>query len=178
MLSVWVWSLLWSWWMMIWMESGMNLWWWQRCWEPKQHRGRWHLLKERGIRWRTMSGCCQKRRQIRKRIRLRRPIHIVALSSHCQVLTKTEYSARPTEYKKTVVFADMSDQNKHCFKDRHKKQRTLFSIGVPFFNRSWRFMDAYRKGLTGKAAEWAVWKQKSHRTVSQSAMMNLSAVLN
>lgn len=39
-------------------------------------------------------------------------------------------------------------------------------------------MDAYKKGLTGKAAEWAVRKQKSHRTVSQRAMMNLEAVLN
>ncbi|KAJ2990200.1 hypothetical protein NUW54_g8544 [Trametes sanguinea] len=47
-----------------------------------------------------------------------------------------------------------------------------------FFNRSWRFMDAYRKGLTGKAAEWAVRKQKSHRRVGQRAMMSIQAVLN
>lgn len=47
-----------------------------------------------------------------------------------------------------------------------------------FFNRSWRFMDAYWRGFTGKAAEWAVRKQKSHRTVSQSAMMSIEAVLN
>jgi hypothetical protein len=47
-----------------------------------------------------------------------------------------------------------------------------------FFNRSWRFMDAYRQGLTGKAAEWAVHKQKSHRQVGQQAMMALEAVLN
>ena len=57
MLSAWVWSLPWSWWMMIWTGSGMNLWRRRRCWEPKQHGGGWHLLKERGIRWRTMSGC-------------------------------------------------------------------------------------------------------------------------
>ena len=30
-----------------------------------------------------------------------------------------------------------------------------------FFNCSWRFIDAYCQGLTGKAAEWAVTKQKS-----------------
>jgi hypothetical protein len=47
-----------------------------------------------------------------------------------------------------------------------------------FFNRSWRFMDAYRRGLTGKAAEWAVRKQKSHRRVGQQAMASIESVLN
>ncbi len=47
-----------------------------------------------------------------------------------------------------------------------------------FFNRSWRFMDAYRRGLTGKAAEWAVRKQKSHRRVGQNAMRSIEAILN
>ena len=46
-----------------------------------------------------------------------------------------------------------------------------------FINRSWRFMSAYRLGLTGKAAEWAVRKQKQHRQVSQAAMMSIEAVL-
>lgn len=35
-----------------------------------------------------------------------------------------------------------------------------------FINRSWRFMSAYRIGLKGKAAEWAVRKQKGHRVGS------------
>jgi hypothetical protein len=30
------------------------------------------------------------------------------------------------------------------------------------FNRSWRFIDAYQRGLTGTAAEWAVKKKKQH----------------
>ena len=47
-----------------------------------------------------------------------------------------------------------------------------------FFNSSWWFMDAYQKGLTGKAAEWAVKKQKSHKRVSQQAMASIEAVLN
>jgi hypothetical protein len=47
-----------------------------------------------------------------------------------------------------------------------------------FINRSWRFMSAYRQGLTGKAAEWAVQKQKQHRAVSQSAMAALDAVVD
>ncbi|KXN89679.1 hypothetical protein AN958_05341 [Leucoagaricus sp. SymC.cos] len=46
-----------------------------------------------------------------------------------------------------------------------------------FINRSWRFISAYRVGLTGKAAAWAVRKQKGHRSVSQSAMMHLEAIL-
>ncbi|ESK81211.1 hypothetical protein Moror_2257 [Moniliophthora roreri MCA 2997] len=47
-----------------------------------------------------------------------------------------------------------------------------------FINQSWRFMDAYQKGLTGKAAAWAVKKQCGHRMVSVSAYMALEAVLN
>jgi hypothetical protein len=47
-----------------------------------------------------------------------------------------------------------------------------------FINRSWRFMSAYRKGLTGNAAAWAVRKQKQHRQVSSRAMMMIDAVLN
>ncbi|ETW85872.1 hypothetical protein HETIRDRAFT_309724 [Heterobasidion irregulare TC 32-1] len=47
-----------------------------------------------------------------------------------------------------------------------------------FFNRSWHFIDAYCRGFTRKAVEWAIHKQKSHRTVSQSAMMSIEAVLN
>ncbi|KAF9446509.1 hypothetical protein P691DRAFT_673385, partial [Macrolepiota fuliginosa MF-IS2] len=39
-----------------------------------------------------------------------------------------------------------------------------------FINRSWRFMspseNAYHVGLTGKAATWAVCKQKGHCSVS------------
>jgi len=39
-------------------------------------------------------------------------------------------------------------------------------------------MDAYQQGLTGKAAEWAVKRQKSHRRVGQQAMISIEAVLN
>jgi len=47
-----------------------------------------------------------------------------------------------------------------------------------FINCSYRFLSAYRLGLTGKAAEWAVHKQKQHRAVSQRAMMDIEAVLS
>ena len=36
-------------------------------------------------------------------------------------------------------------------------------------------MDAYKKGLKGEAAAWVVRKQKSHRSVSESAMKALEA---
>ena len=39
-----------------------------------------------------------------------------------------------------------------------------------FCNRSFRFMDAYRKGLPIKAAAWCVKKQKGHRTISEGVM--------
>jgi len=39
-------------------------------------------------------------------------------------------------------------------------------------------MDAYRGGLTGKAAEWAVRKQKSHRKAAPDGIMTIDAVLN
>jgi hypothetical protein len=47
-----------------------------------------------------------------------------------------------------------------------------------FINRSWRFMDAYRKGLTGDAAAWVVRKQKGHRAVSEAAMSAFEASLS
>ncbi|KAF9507952.1 hypothetical protein BS47DRAFT_1366268 [Hydnum rufescens UP504] len=47
-----------------------------------------------------------------------------------------------------------------------------------FINRSWCFMSAYCLGLTGKAAEWAVRKQKSHHSVAQHAMLAIDSILN
>ena len=46
-----------------------------------------------------------------------------------------------------------------------------------FVNRTWHFISAYRQGLKGKAAAWAVKKQKGHRSCSQRSMMYLEAVL-
>lgn len=47
-----------------------------------------------------------------------------------------------------------------------------------FINRSWRFMSAYRTGLTGKAAAWAVKKQQSHGSVPERARIAIEALLN
>ena len=38
-----------------------------------------------------------------------------------------------------------------------------------FINRSWRFTSAYRWGLTGRAAEWVVKKQRGCPSVSEEA---------
>ena len=45
-----------------------------------------------------------------------------------------------------------------------------------FINRSGRFVEAYRSGLTGKATAWAVKKQKQHRAVSERAMVAMENV--
>jgi len=37
-----------------------------------------------------------------------------------------------------------------------------------FARKSWRYMDAYDKGLEGKTAEWAVNKYKSHRRLPEN----------
>jgi|ERR1700722_4203133 len=72
---------------------------------------------------------------------------------------------------------------KHNFADA-KRVSVQFLDACPievirrFINRSWRFVSAYHLGLDGKAAAWAVRKQKGHRAVSQSAMMALESVLN
>ena len=42
-----------------------------------------------------------------------------------------------------------------------------------FINHSWKFVDSYRKGLTGEAAVWVVKKQKGHQAVSKKAMKAL-----
>ena len=39
-----------------------------------------------------------------------------------------------------------------------------------FCNRSYRFMDAYHKGLSVKAAAWCIKKQRRHKTISKEAM--------
>ena len=46
-----------------------------------------------------------------------------------------------------------------------------------FIDRSWRFMSAYRHGLTGKAADWAVRQQRAHRTITENGMQALEAVV-
>ena len=38
-------------------------------------------------------------------------------------------------------------------------------------------MSVYRRGLTGKAAAWAVRKQKQHRQVSQGAMLAIDTIM-
>jgi hypothetical protein len=47
-----------------------------------------------------------------------------------------------------------------------------YSINIMrrFCNRALRFMDAYRKGLSVKAAAWYIKKQRRHRIISEEAM--------
>ncbi|KIJ25046.1 hypothetical protein M422DRAFT_274055 [Sphaerobolus stellatus SS14] len=47
-----------------------------------------------------------------------------------------------------------------------------------FFKKTWRCMDAYRKGLNAKQAEFAVKKFRSHRAVGRGVMMSLGIMEN
>lgn len=42
------------------------------------------------------------------------------------------------------------------------------------FQKSWRYMDAYRHGLTGLMAEHAVEKYASHRKITKQIMMEVA----
>ena len=48
---------------------------------------------------------------------------------------------------------------------------------IRFINQSWHFRSTYQLGLTGRAAEWAVHKQKQHQSVSRAAMVALEYIL-
>ena len=45
-----------------------------------------------------------------------------------------------------------------------------------FARLSFRWMDAYRHGLTGKAAEYAVRRHKKHRTINEDIMNHVDAI--
>ncbi|KAJ6551262.1 hypothetical protein B0H19DRAFT_950278 [Mycena capillaripes] len=45
-----------------------------------------------------------------------------------------------------------------------------------FINQTWRWMDAYRHGLTGAAAVWAVRCQSAHRQASKCVAAALDAL--
>ena len=46
-----------------------------------------------------------------------------------------------------------------------------------FINGTWRFIDSYRKGLTGVVVAWVMQTQKGHRSVSEGPMKALEAHL-
>ena len=54
--------------------------------------------------------------------------------------------------------------------------RVPLSLIRKFARKSARYMDAYRKGLTGKAAEYAIKKYHSHRRVPLSVFDDLEEV--
>ncbi|KZT03152.1 uncharacterized protein LAESUDRAFT_738373 [Laetiporus sulphureus 93-53] len=47
-----------------------------------------------------------------------------------------------------------------------------------FFRKAWHYMDAYRKGLNAKQAEFAVKKYRSHRRCGSSLMMQVGLLVN
>ncbi|KIJ53224.1 hypothetical protein M422DRAFT_242351 [Sphaerobolus stellatus SS14] len=47
-----------------------------------------------------------------------------------------------------------------------------------FFRKAWRYMDAYRRGLNAKQAEFAVKKYRSHRRCGPTVMMSIGILDN
>ena len=47
-----------------------------------------------------------------------------------------------------------------------------------YARKSFRYMDVYRKGLTGKLAEYAVKKYRSHRHVPDTILSEIDALNN
>ena len=43
-----------------------------------------------------------------------------------------------------------------------------------FARKSWRYMDLYRNGITGKLAEYAVKKYRSHRRIPEYVVHELN----
>jgi transposase len=43
-----------------------------------------------------------------------------------------------------------------------------------FARKAWRYMDLYRKGITGKLAEYAAKKYKSHRCIPDYVLVELN----
>ena len=73
------------------------------------------------------------------------------------------------------------EADKKTFQDA-KNSAILYFNACPaevirFINQSWHFRSTYQLGLTGRAAEWAVHKQKQHQSVSRAAMVALEYIL-
>jgi hypothetical protein len=113
--------------------------------------------------------------QIEKMITGRGHLYIFLPKFHCEL--------NPIEMVSSYFFLSLCDSQslqywgwcKHQYREEYKEtfadaKRVVWGCldACPvevirhFFNQSWRFMSAYWQGLTGKAAEWAIYKQKSH----------------
>ncbi|KAG2110643.1 uncharacterized protein F5147DRAFT_574503 [Suillus discolor] len=51
----------------------------------------------------------------------------------------------------------------------------VINLGLSFFIRSGRFVDAYKKGLDGKQAAWAIKKYRGHCVLPKSIMRELES---
>src|SRR5271155_4313719 len=88
--------------------------------------------------------------------------------------------ANPSELGLKYQYCQVNENTFQDAKDATENALNTCPVEVirRFINRSWRWMSAYRMGLTGKAAQWAIRKQKGHRCASRTALMHLDAVIN
>jgi hypothetical protein len=117
----------------------------------------------------------------------------------CIFLPKFHCELNPIEMVSSYFFLSLCDSQslqywgwcKHQYREEYKEtfadakrvmwgclDACLVEVIRCFFNWSWRFMSAYWQGLTGKAAEWAMHKQKSHQQVREEVMKSIEALVD
>ena len=68
-----------------------------------------------------------------------------------------------------------------CIREFRGPTKALDSVSLitirKFARKLWKYVDIYRKGITGKMAEFTVKKYKSHHRRNQKYRMNYSVTL-
>ena len=94
---------------------------------------------------------------------------------------KTQYVNDPEDKGEGEVVDDDDEEELQESKAKERTNQVLDAcpkeVIQKFINHSWRFVDSYRKGLTGEAAAGVEKKQKGHQAVSKKAMKALKEQL-
>ncbi|KIO33209.1 hypothetical protein M407DRAFT_65838 [Tulasnella calospora MUT 4182] len=150
---------------------------------PGEAKGMEAVLKERGLLDTEVDSsrgnvyCCMERCLVNQQdFRLEKPLmqlEIEAAGHLCLFLPKFHCELNPIEI--TTKFREQCDgtfPRAKILVPECLDSCPLVTIRR-FFRRSWRYADAYRNGLTGKMADFAVKKYTSHRRIGTRIMTEL-----